>query len=142
MIYSPDPKAASPKVNLVSSAFGPLVVAGSNITLSCTTVAYPHPTSLTFYHNGEAISETTDGVDLHQWKSGNATTLYGQLVINNSSVSHSGTYTCTAVNYVEEVSEQTEMFVYGKLSFCTLSIIKCCRQIVVEVVRIIYSDKH
>lgn len=108
----PDPNAGPPGVRLLSVS-SPVVVAGNNITLSCEAEANPSLTSLTFYHNGEVVAQSMNGVELLRWQSGNTSTVH--IVITSGSTSHSGNYTCTAVNFLGHESAHTELSVHGNV---------------------------
>jgi hypothetical protein len=106
----PDPNAGPPQVQM-NSSLSPVIVTGTNITLTCQATADPPITSLAFYQNGKLLDQSNSDMELRYTKSGYTSTL--DLVITNSSASHNGNYTCTAANFIgEEDSNSTELSVY------------------------------
>ena len=104
------PRIIQPPANLTA-------INGSNVSFACQAVADPQH-NITWEFNGTTIITTYNSSNTSQYSINreNGTSRFGTLTIYSITYEDRGSYQCTAVNYVGEVSATATLVVHGELA--------------------------
>ncbi len=99
------------------------VTSPAPVSFNCTVDSYPSST-ITWLHNGAEVLVDSTRVTISTVQQVDNRTQESTLTLLNTTAEDTGTYTCSAVNYVGSTSTTTELLVLGELALLLLAV-KC-----------------